>query len=453
MILCFLVMYKNKFILLPLFIFLFFTSTKNTFAASANITQLVFTTEPQSVGGETISDTISVQTQNSAGTSEELDETGDLYLSSSLGGEFSSNSTNWTPVDKITMSKGSANRNFYFKSLTSEKNTITARLVGRTSSKEWSATQDFNALDNSTNNSTSSNNVTPTGTSNQTITTTRTVYVSARSSAEDLSNYEENNDFEVSAGRERMATVGSILEFNAKYTVLKNNPSIPSFRWSYGDGTSAVGKDVKHFYKNPGEYQVVLNSSLGELFSVSRTVVKVTTPDISLSAQINGDLEVFNKGKTEINIGGWSLKDGQNTYIFPEDTIIGVNKKVILSKEDIKIDSNVSDRINLNNSANREVSFINNSINKNLSTTTDDITLEKAELLLSAYKASLLAKENVKNQSNKVSIELPKVENTVPEVATVLESVKATRTKSIWQNIVDLPGNTIKKIAHAFYDF
>ena len=109
--------------------------------ACAEVTGIAFTTDPQSIAVGAVSDKITVQSQT-AGTEQKIAETGDLYLSSnSSTGQFSSSNTNWTPVDKVTMSKNSANRTFYYKNSTQGLYTLTAKLVLRDSGSSWVTNQ------------------------------------------------------------------------------------------------------------------------------------------------------------------------------------------------------------------------------------------------------------------------------------------------------------------------
>ena len=86
-------------------------------AYADSVTQFVFTTEPQTVGLGVPSETITVQSQNSAGTSENITETTDIvFTSTSVTGQFLSTSGN--PVT-LTMSKNTANKNFLYQDSTS----------------------------------------------------------------------------------------------------------------------------------------------------------------------------------------------------------------------------------------------------------------------------------------------------------------------------------------------
>ncbi len=93
-------------------------------AASENITQLVFTTPPRTVAPATLSDVLTIQTQGAGGAAEQLDETADLtFLSSSATGEFLNSAGN--PASTV-MSRGSANRSFYYRDQTAGAPTLNA---------------------------------------------------------------------------------------------------------------------------------------------------------------------------------------------------------------------------------------------------------------------------------------------------------------------------------------
>ncbi len=132
---------KISFVLLATLVF-----TTPVFALSENITQINFTSSVQTIDANTISATLSIQTQNAEEILEQTSETNHINLSTtSATGEFSSSSTNWNPVNTLTMSTGSANRNFYYRDSTPGTYTLTISAEGKT----WtSATQDIIVVGN-----------------------------------------------------------------------------------------------------------------------------------------------------------------------------------------------------------------------------------------------------------------------------------------------------------------
>jgi hypothetical protein len=308
----------------------------------------------------------------------------------------------------------------------------------------------------------------------QTKVITRTVYISAHSGTDDLDSYDEKTAFQATAGRERMALIGSILEFDAKYTLLQNNTCVAVFKWSFGDGLEATGKKVEHIYKFPGEYQVVLNGNCGDYNSVSRTKVKMISPNISISGTINGDIEIINNSKTEINIGNWIIKGGQKDFVLAQDTMIGANNKITLSKDDLNISSTV-ERISLLNPSGREVAHFSiigyedqNSISSKSEINTDTIivssstmSITEAERLIKEYRKTLAVNNQEVNQTENTGlIEVVKdnndasgSENGTNQTASVLETVNSTSTNGFWSKLIDFPIKSIKSFAHIFYNF
>lgn len=289
------------------------------------------------------------------------------------------------------------------------------------------------------------------------------VYISAHSSTENLSNYSENT-FETSAGRPRMALVGSILEFNAKYSISSKIPCTPSFHWVFGDGFESYAKDSTHSYKYAGEYNIILNATCGEYSSVSRTVAKIIKPNIAIVINLLGDVEVVNHGKEEINLGNWKIKGAQKDFIFPQDTIIFGKGNIILSKDSLL---GIGDRVSINNPQDKEVVFYIKNLPSDASLSTQSvsnsniqaviepqISVEMAESLLIDYKKSLGFKNRIINEipkgvENKEDLDNRVVENT----ATVLEAVNTPANTGFWSRIINTPVKSVKKLFSRFYDF
>lgn len=105
------------------------SSTSTVFAATTNITQLKFTSSAQSITTGATSAALTVQTQNASGTLEALSTSGTklVLATSSPTGEFSSNGTSgWAHSLTLTMSSGTANKNFYYHDSTAGTPTLTA---------------------------------------------------------------------------------------------------------------------------------------------------------------------------------------------------------------------------------------------------------------------------------------------------------------------------------------
>lgn len=129
--------FRSKVFLAAVFVVCGFFMSNWALAMSENITQINFTTSPQTINSDVVSATLSTQTQNASGLLEQVSETTKLILnSSSPTGQFSSNSANWHSVAELTMSKNSANRNFYYRDSTAGVHTLTVSAQGWA----WTAT-------------------------------------------------------------------------------------------------------------------------------------------------------------------------------------------------------------------------------------------------------------------------------------------------------------------------
>lgn len=156
---------------------------------------------------------------------------------------------------------------------------------------------------------------------------------SAHSSPSPLSSIENKMEFEISAGRDRLTSVGSSIVFQVTPTKLQNISSNNiTYSWSFGDGTSAQGNNLSHTYKFPGEYAVVANALYSDKQAVSRIVVKVANPKIIL-IRVPGGVEVSNNSGVEINLENWNLVGQTKTFTFPKDTLLPNGKKVVFADE------------------------------------------------------------------------------------------------------------------------
>ena len=289
--------------------------------------------------------------------------------------------------------------------------------------------------------------------------------ISLHSSEESLSEYNDGSSlFEISAGRERITYIGVPVEFVAKYKIDKSiEGRSPNFSWSFGDGISIDGEKVVHSYKFLGDYNVVLNAEIGDKKSVSRTSVKVLSPDVSIKTLIDGDIEVKNNGKVEINLGGWVINVSLSRFVFPKDTIVGSGKSIILSKDNTKIIVNDNDLLALSNPSGGKVALDMFSINKIVAPNivNEPDALEKVQEVVKKTETVISNKEpvvenNLKKEKKDITIQPVQinVEKEVPtQTASVIESVafgSSTSSRGFWDNFV---GRGLKSFARIFYDF
>lgn len=292
---------------------------------------IVFTNEPQTIISGGISETITIQVQDSSGALFKLPSTGCISLSSSAAGEFSSSVTNWSAVSVLTMNKNSANRNFYYRSSVSGTQTLTARLALKPTEEtrscanwpisEW-----------------------PTGwTTSQKITIEGSGVESPPSQPTPFSKgggSEAGGGFSaepvpsllVKPSGPLTAIVGADAEFSAQVFGTKKE-KIENARviWSFGNGATREGNKVRYAYTIPGSYAVIVSAASGELSGYARILVKAVSPEITISRVSSGPdgfIEIENKSGAELDISGWGIASGVILFAIPERTFLLPKTKV-----------------------------------------------------------------------------------------------------------------------------
>jgi hypothetical protein len=195
--------------------------------------------------------------------------------------------------------------------------------------------------DTSATNTTDDTNTDTTTDTAQTSSPGTTLDTSAHVSPLPLSDFSQKQELYISAGRNRIVSVGSPVAFEAFAIDAKGvrSQNIASV-WSFGDGAQGGGPKVTHTYKYPGDYVVVLNANAGGNEAVSRAEVRVFAPKIALGKEEDGSVSLVNDSAYEINIGGWKIvgAGGGGTFVASSDTIIKEGKKLIFPKTVTGID-------------------------------------------------------------------------------------------------------------------
>jgi competence ComEA-like helix-hairpin-helix protein len=166
--------------------------------------------------------------------------------------------------------------------------------------------------------------------SSSTISSQSAIQTSAHYSSNSLSIKKEVIR-ELSAGRNRLGSVGSPLEFRAIMDLPRTR--LESLRWNFGDGSEGYGEVVSHAYKYPGEYVVVLNWGSPDGVAVSRANVKIIEPEISITLATPERIELKNNSGYEVNMFGRAIVSGREVFIFPQDTIIRPGQGISFSSK------------------------------------------------------------------------------------------------------------------------
>lgn len=305
-----LVVSKQKILFLLLFLF----SAKIVLAGE--VSQFVFTTNSQNIKPNEISEVLSVQSQDSNGNSVKLFQTGCLRLSSASDtGEFSSSNTNWKPVNELTMNKNTANRNFYYKD-SAVGNHILAVEIALVSCSDWEEGQ-WKIEQNINVSESASLDFIDTGVAD--IETAGIIWPV------------ESQIF-ANAGQDKVGIVGADIVFSGKALGINKEPlERARYLWNFGDGSTAEGQNIRHFYKYPGEYIAVLDVSSGEYSSADYMNVKIIANEIKIIEAGKDVVKISNGSNVNLDISGWFLRAGDKIFKFPLSTLVKANSVLPVS--------------------------------------------------------------------------------------------------------------------------
>lgn len=287
-------------------------------ATSAEVNKLVFATLSQTIKPEAVSEKITISAQDESGNPAAVPQTTCLSLKSSPGvGEFSSSNTNWSPVEKLTMSSGSANRSFYYKNLIAGNYTITVKAALRPVAvteacsswpiEEWGVgwvvSQNIVVSDSAE-------------------AVTEPVVAPAVSGGQASSATIDPRVYAY-AGPDKTALIGKEEWFAGQaFNFNKQEVENVRYSWSFGDGARSYGKTVSHVYKYPGEYVVFLEVAHDKYIATSRLTVKAVYNQLKISEANSDFISITNQSGLEVDVSGWYLRFNGSMFKFPSTTIV-----------------------------------------------------------------------------------------------------------------------------------
>lgn len=364
----------------------------------AEVSEILFVTEEQSIKTGTPSSVITVKFQNSSGEVGSMGETSDLFLESSSGtGEFSSNAENWESIEKLTVNSNWTSRSFYYRDSSEGVFTISARLASRSESgREFNTTQSITVSTEGA--PTNSGEVLGASINSGSLS-------SGGQSASSVSiTSSDSGKLEISAGSDRLTSPGSPIIFQA---IIKKNTTQgkPSFSWSFGDGYVGEGSRVSHVYKYPGDYVVVLSAKAGEVYSISRVKVKVAESNFSIS-ETEEYIEISNNSSSEINLFQWKLTSRGRGFIFQPDTIVLPKSKLRIDRALLSMKGE-KEETTLQNSEKQTVVALEGPLSRDLASQVKDLETQAYSLVATAVQNRLVTEKSA-----------PVVSSPLPVVAT-----------------------------------
>ena len=315
-------------------------------ALASDISQVVFTTNSQTIKPNEISETITVQTQDANGNYATSTQTACLELTTnSSTGEFSSSNTKWNPVKILTMSKGSANRNFYYKDSAAGNYDLSVKISlkpeGKPACTEWPkeewdikwnvkqniiVSSSFSSASSQENQSSSANSSSSSSFATEVIASGSVAY-----------NY-KNEQISAIAGEHKTAVAGADIVLEGKALGFKKEPLLNArYLWTLGDGSYKEGKNIRHIYKYTGNYIAVLNVSSGDVSASDRINIKVIPNELRIIETKNEFIKLKNKSGVILDVSGWFLKAGGAIFKFPDYSLVAANSELMISSDVSKL--------------------------------------------------------------------------------------------------------------------
>ena len=313
-------------------------------ALASDISQVVFTTNSQTIKPNEISETITVQTQDANGNYATSTQTACLELTTnSSTGEFSSSNTKWNPVKILTMSKGSANRNFYYKDSAAGNYDLSVKISlkpeGKPACTEWPkeewdikwnvkqniiVSSSFSSASSQENQSSSANSSSSSSFATEVIASGSVAY-----------NYKNEQIF-AKAGEDKTAVAGADVVLEGNALGFKKEPLLNArYLWNLGDGSYKEGKNIRHIYKYPGNYIAVLLVSSGDISTSAsdRINIKVIPNELRIIETKSEFIKLKNKSGVILDVSGWFLKAGGAIFKFPDYSLVAANSELMISSD------------------------------------------------------------------------------------------------------------------------
>ncbi len=122
----------------------------------------------------------------------------------------------------------------------------------------------------------------------------------------------------------------------------------PTYLWNFGDGTSKKGNQVIHHYTGPGTYTGTLKITSGKYSHTDHFLVTVVPPEISLTASFEDQTVLIkNKSPHTIEFSGFSLHTNNQLFLFPEESFIAGESKIVLNAKALGLQLSDAHRIHL----------------------------------------------------------------------------------------------------------
>ena len=225
----------------------------------------------------------------------------------------------------------------YYAALTLSKESDAVRLLDAgkniidsvTYTKGASGTACYSRSGGSTATPTTTTTTTPTTTSTTSATTTIVQIITKEKIVTKYKTVtiEPPRDIFLRVGEDRDVSTNTNVNFVAEVYDSKGETTLygeePEIVWSFGDGDIGSGNTVTHNYQFSGVYIVTVSAKAGHLYDKKKITVHVYDSEVAINfADDYSFVEIFNRGKVDINLNGWRVRSGYQGTAFSTDTII-----------------------------------------------------------------------------------------------------------------------------------
>lgn len=317
------------------FFFIFVLSVKIVLAS--DIYQFVFTTNSQTIKLNQVSETITIQAQDIGSIAISAGKTLCLKVISTSGvGEFSSNSSEWIPVNIFTINSNWKSRSFYYKDSSEGNYRIDAQVAFKLDEKtcslmlpnEWDVK--WNASQNIVVSADSSSSVSQAISSSTASSNSSGAGIVSGS----VSYTPKSEQISANAGEDKTAIAGADIVLEGQAFGFKDEPILNArYLWTLGDGSYKEGQSVRHIYKYPGNYIAVLNASSGDVSASDIINVKVVPNELEIIEAKNEFIKLKNKSGLMLDLSGWFLRTGGSVFKFPDHSLISSNAELIIPSD------------------------------------------------------------------------------------------------------------------------
>ncbi len=117
--------------------------------------------------------------------------------------------------------------------------------------------------------------------------------------------------------------VGVLTRMNAEAYNTKGQVVKASIKWTFGDGTTGAGSDVRHAFLSDGTYAVHVEATADGLSDTAVGTIEVAPLLVSMHVSSDGSaMRITNETKNTLDVTAWKLRAGSQYYIFPDNTLL-----------------------------------------------------------------------------------------------------------------------------------